>query len=773
MPRHHIYIGTLALILTALALSGCSPMRFVPEGGTLLEGVKLEVDGKTGDAPKASSLRSCIRQEANTRWFSVLKVPMGLYCLSESDSTRGFNRMLRRIGEAPVVTDTALTALSMRTLHTALTGQGYLHAKVDTLSRQRKRHTKLTYHIKPGLRSYVTHIDYTFDCDTMRRLVLSKDTLQRRLYRGMPLDASLLSAERNRLITMLRDKGYYRINKDFVSYVADTLSGEQGVRLTVCIKAPAGAKHEEVYRPYRIGRVAVWEDVEVGSKSDSCRYHGIDIHYNHRPKLLRRVYSSSVALRPDSLYSDRTLQASYRTLNNLGAVSFSSIRLRDAERSEAGWLDADIAVHRARTHTVGAELEGTNTAGNLGAAAALTYSCRNLFRGSEQLSVRLRGAYEAISQLEGYNTSDYIAYSVETSLRFPGLAVPFLSERRRRASSASSEVSLLWGSQDRPEFHRRTLTGAWSYRWGKPRAPERVRHRLDLLSMNYVYMPWVSPTFANDYLQGNDPRYAVLRASYEDLLIMRSAYEVTFASASQRAGAMQTTRSGYQIRLGVETAGNLLRLAGRALGAQADERGRYQVMNIAFSQYAKFDIDLARSIALDERNAVAGHLALGLVLPYGNSDIVPYEKRYFAGGANGVRGWGVRELGPGAYTGSDGKIDFINQTGNLSLLLSLELRTYLFWKLHGALFVDAGNIWNTRTYADLPGARFDLDTFYKQIALSYGLGFRLNFDYFILRLDAGIKAISPHSTLRSEHYPILNPRFHRDFTLHFAVGLPF
>ena len=202
-------------------------------------------------------------------------------------------------------------------------------------------------------------------------------------------------------------------------------------------------------------------------------------------------------------------------------------------------------------------------------------------------------------------------------------------------------------------------------------------------------------------------------------------------------------------------------------------RKRIPTVSIRFAQYVKGDFDFSRSFKFDERNSLAIHAALGISYPYGNSTILPYEKRYFSGGANSVRGWNVRGLGPGTYTGTDGRIDFINQTGDVKLDLSMEYRTFLFWKLHAAVFLDAGNIWTIRSYEDQPGGQFRIDSFYKQIAVAYGLGLRLNFDFFILRLDGGMKAVNPAGKETVERYPLIYPNFKRDFTLHFAVGLPF
>ena len=175
----------------------------------------------------------------------------------------------------------------------------------------------------------------------------------------------------------------------------------------------------------------------------------------------------------------------------------------------------------------------------------------------------------------------------------------------------------------------------------------------------------------------------------------------------------------------------------------------------------------------DHVNSLVMHLDVGVAYPYGNSRVLPFEKRYFSGGANSVRGWSVRGLGPGSFKGSDGAIDFINQTGDMKLDINMEYRTHLFWKFNGAFFVDAGNIWTLREYKEQPGGQFKINEFYKQIAVAYGLGVRLNFDYFILRFDMGMKAIDPAYEEKKDHYPILHHNLKRDFTFHFAVGMPF
>ena len=416
-------------------------------------------------------------------------------------------------------------------------------------------------------------------------------------------------------------------------------------------------------------------------------------------------------------------------------------------------LDCNIQVSTNKPSTISFQPEGTNTAGNLGAAASLTYQNRNLFRGSEVFSVELRGAFEAIRGLEGYSNENFEEYSVETSLTFPRFIAPFLSRDFVRRTNATSEVSFMYDLQNRPEYHRRVLSLSWRYKWND--ANHHDKYQIDLIDLNYVFMPWISDTFRKDYLEDENSRNAILRYNYEDLFIMRLGMGYAYNNGL------------YAIKANVETAGNMLGLGAKLFNFSKNSEGQYSLFNIAYAQYVKADFDFTWNMQFDYNNSLVWHFGFGIAYPYGNS-----KKRYFSGGANSVRGWSVRGLGPGTYIGRDGNIDFINQTGDMKLDFNMEYRAHLFWKLNGALFVDAGNIWTLRNYDDQPGGQFNLRDFWKQLAVSYGFGVRLNFDYFILRFDFGMKAINPAYTGRDQ-YPIIQPKLKRDLTFQFAVGLPF
>ena len=756
-----------ALLISLFFLSACSSTKFVGEDEYLLADAKVKTEDKT---VKTSSLKGVLRQKPNSRWFNLYKAPLHIYSLSSRDTTRHrrWNRMLRRLGEAPVIYDSVQTELSVRALEQALQSKGYLHARAtSTTEVTGKKKKRVTYTLLPGPRHYIDSLSYEFDNAEIERIVRA-DSQAFKLHRGLPLDLSLLSAERDRIISLLGEKGRYGLHKEYISYRADTLTGSTGAVLTLRFKKPAGTD-ERAYQERHFSNVNIYEGNEE-DEDEAVYYRGLTFHLGRRKTMNKRVYFNHILPARDSLYKETLIQGTYAALGSLPCIASSNIRIRENAAPDST-LDADISVKFNKPHTVGMELEGTNTAGDFGVAASVNYANRNLFRGAEVLSLKLRGAYEAITGLEGYDGRNYLEWNAEASLKFPSLLVPFLPIQRGKRIKASSEVTVVFSSQNRPEFHRRVLTGSWAYQWSKITKP-RVRHRFDLLNLNYIFMPVISETFRNEYLSGDDPRYGILRYSYEDLFIMKMGYGFTFNSlrSNSTAGLYQT--NGYQIKVNVETAGNLLYGISKLTHAhRSATKDAYTFLGIAYSQYARLDFDFSKSIVFTDRASMAIHAAFGIAQPYGNSTILPYERRYFAGGANSVRGWSVRGLGPGTFKGKDGKIDFINQTGNLKLDLSVEWRAQLFWKLHGAFFLDAGNIWNTRKYADQPGGEFRFNKFYRQIAAAYGVGLRLNFDYFILRLDGGMKAVNP--TEGEERYPLIHPKFSRDFTLHFAVGLPF
>lgn len=711
--KRYSYIPFSILLLT----TACSTGKYVQEGEYILDKVAVVSDQSDYNA---SPLSQYVRQKEKPKLFSLFRNP--------------FSRK-------PVIYDTLQARLSCQDLMTAMQNEGYMNAGVSLYTETKGKKLKATYLLHPGQPFLIGKVNYDIQDEGILQLLHLDQPANQQIKPGMRFTVETLDNERKRIASLLSDNGYFRFNKDFIHFTADTIMGRKDIALTLQLRKykPNNNSPEVDHTRYLIRDV-------LFQSNDSDRIH-----------LRKQVLLNATAIKEGRPYDASALQRTYNNFARLQAVKYTNIKF--AEVPDTNLLDCHIQISTNKPSTISFQPEGTNTAGDLGAAASITYTNRNLFHGSEQLSIEFRGAYEAITGLEGYQDQNYTEFSVETKLVFPRFLAPFLSKSFRRRQTASSEWAVSWDFQNRPEFHRRVFSSAWRYRWSEPK--HHLNYRFDLLDLNYVYMPWISSTFKRDYLDNAENRNAILRYNYEDIFIMKTGFTVSYTDGVDA------------VRANFESAGNLLNGVSKGFGFKTNSQGQHTLFNIAYAQYVKFDFDYTHLFQFDKRNALALHAGLGVAYPYGNSTVLPFEKRYFSGGANSVRGWSVRELGPGKFKGTDGRIDFINQTGDVKLDLNAEYRSSLFWKLQGALFIDAGNIWTLRNYAEQPGGQFKFTEFYKQIAASYGMGLRLNFDYFILRFDVGMKAINPAYESEKKHWSIIHPKLSRDFDFHFAVGLPF
>ncbi len=761
-------LSKLFWVFVLSAFTSCSVSKFIPEGEYLLEDVKVISDNKD---VKPSEFRGYVHQNPNSSWFSIAKVPLRIYALSGTDTTKWINRFIQKIGDEPVIYDSASAERSKENMKRAMQNLGYMQANVDVLTKKKKKKIELSYVLHPGKGYVIRSWQYDVKDQSLRNDFA--DYSSRIMSENMLFNVNQLNMERQNLATFFQNKGYYKFNKELITCTADTVSGSYTIDLNFHI-APYASASKISHQKYHIGEVNVFTDFDITKAMqmedleewDSIHYKGLNIFSEKRPFLRPEVLSQNIFVAPGELYSERLLQRSQSALGRLNAIKYSDLRFVE-NMNDSTVLDCFVLLSRNNPNSFSAEIEGTNSAGDLGAAASVSYQNRNLFRGSELFTFKVRGAYEAVTGLQGYSNENYIEYGAEASINFPRFLFPFISSELRKRILATSEVALQFNSQDRPEFSRRAASASWSYKWTYK---QRWRHSVDLLDVNYVYMPWISSTFRQEYLDNVNNQNSILKYNYENLLIMKMGYGFTYHSGGANLSA--TTGNAYSIRFNIESSGNLLYGLSHLFNAKRNDSHQYTLMNIAYAQYVKTDFNFAKSFMIDERNSIVFHVGAGVAFPYGNSRILPFEKRYFSGGANSVRGWLVRRLGPGSFSGNDADIDFINQSGDIKLDINLEYRTKLFWKLNGAFFIDAGNIWTIREYDEQPGGAFRLDSFYKEIALAYGLGLRFDFDYFILRFDGGMKAVNPAKNAE-ERYPLIRPDFGRDFAFHFAVGYPF
>lgn len=762
----------ITISMLSLSCVGCSVSKFIPKNQYLLNDFKIESDNKE---VKPSQMNVYVRQHPNAKWFSLFKFPMYMYSASGKDSTKWVNRFLKRIGEVPVIYSREAAEESRAEIQKAVQNMGYMGAQVDLKEETDGNKIKVYYMIRSGEPYIVDQITYDI-FDGKVRDYLEADSTRSQLYPGMRFDVNRLDEERQRITQLLQNRGYFRFNKDYIVFQADTMLNTYKVGLTMKLQ-PFQSKEknkQEKHPQYTIRKVHYLLDADFATLSknelkglDSICSGGVNLYYKDKLFLRPRVLTDYNYLNTGKLYRNRDVQTTYSALSRLHILKYSNIRFEEIMQNDSTYLDAYISLSKNKNKSLSFEIEGTNSAGDLGAAASVSYTHRNLFKGSETFTIKLRGAYEAVTGLEGYTNSNYMEYGVESSLNFPEFMFPFLSSDFKRRIKATSEVNVKYNWQIRPEFERTLAAASWSYRWTKR---QKATHRFDLLDINYIYMPYTSTAF-DAYLDNMDKVNPLLRYSYEDLFIVRLGYTYTYNSTGTTS-LKTSQRNSYSIRFNIEEAGNLLYGFSKLINKHPKKGEAFQLANIDFAQYVKADFDFAKNFMIDDRNSLVFHLGVGVAYPYGNSKSLPFEKLYFSGGANSVRGWRVRSLGPGSYRGDGNSIDYVNHTGDIKLDLNLEYRTYLFWKLNGALFVDAGNIWNIRSQGIQTERLFQFNKFYKQLAVAYGLGIRFDLDFLILRFDSGMKAINPMYTGK-ERYPIVSPNFKRDFAFHFAVGYPF
>lgn len=785
-----VVVCGMAFVALLIAI-GCSSTRHVAPGNYLLDKVSVVVDSQANLIDRGEML-TYVRQQPNHRMLWSMRFRLGIYNMSGHDTTRWWNRWIRKLGEPPVIYDSLLTQISMRQLQQALENKGFLNAQVwaDTIADHDKRKMKVDYHLIPGTPRTIAGINYEFDDDSLRSEVM-RDSVRFPVRIGDPLDRSLLENQRDYIVRRLRNRGYFTFSKDQIRFIADTTAGSYAVDLTMRVErqpTPSGSRSPRIMQgaevadaKYLIRRVVYITNFDAGAAMqpgdagfpdadcDTVYHKGIEIIYGKKHYLRPSVLYENTFLRPGELFRQRNVDRTYNSLSRLDILDFINIRFVPAGHIDnTGLLDAYILLTPGKSQSFSLELEGTNSEGDLGVALGLSYSHRNVGHGSETLTTKVRGAYEALnSNLSGLINDRYMEYSVDLGLKFPKFKAPFLKERFKRRINATTDISLSVNYQERPEYTRVITTAGWNYRWTE--RATRNRHTLTPIDVNYVYLPRSTYNFINNIAPDNP----LLRYSYEDHFIMRLGY--SFYHTNKRPESLwrrSPQKSIYTVRVNAETAGNLLFAISSIFRHRPNfHTAPYKVFGIHYSQYFKAEADFALMRIIDHRNSLAFHAGFGIAVPYGNSGMVPFEKRFYGGGANGVRGWDVRTLGPGSFPGTNNVSDFINQCGDIRLDLSLEYRAKLFWVIELGLFVDAGNIWTIRDYQSQPGGAFRFDSFAREIAGAYGAGLRLDFNYFLLRFDLGMKA---HNPAKGEiRWPIIHPNWHRDSSFHFSIGYPF
>jgi outer membrane protein assembly factor BamA len=762
----------LCLLPFAFFLSSCSTTQNLSEGQYLLDKISLKTDST--EISKVDLL-DFIRQKPNSP-----KIGLMIYNMVDNDSN-WVKKMIRKIGEPPVIYSPNSVNQSVNELSIEMKNLGFLdsrvHAVVDTIGEK----VYVDYHVHEGIPYRIRNYTIQFPEKQMSSLTERNGSGRNRLQQngkrknvsfpiqsagikpGTIFDMSVLEQEMTRVSSLLRNRGYYTLTVDNLHYLADTTLRSNQVDLTMILKDTTLAK------VYRVEKVKVFSGYDPLSGenykiADSLVNKGIEIYYDSLHFLRPNVIADKVLVRPGGLFRDRAGESTYSRFQALSSVGRVDVSYKEGNYPDSTLLDCEIYLTPAEIHSLQTGLDGTHKAGDWGIALDMLYGHQNLFNGAELFNLNFKAAYEFVSNNSGNNSLDHNFYEfgITPSLTFSRLHLPWVENYANNRYTMQTRYSFGFNVQRRPEFTRDFFNFNWQFRWSGQN--NIVTHTFSLLDINFVSMPWKSEEFQH-YLDSEiDP---LTKYSYENAFTAGINYNLIYTNANSG----RTRQHLYTIRFNAESSGNVLNGIASLSGKKKNDDGQYKLFGNTFAQYVKADIDFAETVQLNPVSGLAFHTAFGWACPYGNSSILPFEKRYYAGGPNSIRGWRTRYLGPGSFNlGTPG--DPTTHVGDISFAASVEYRYKVLGWLEPAFFVDCGNIWTIRNYPNQPGGLFKWDAFYKELAVGTGIGLRFDLGFFILRLDAGTRVYDPVCS-GNNRFVLLNNKFWHNSAAYLAIGYPF
>jgi len=773
MHQNKFVCYVTVFILIVFILLGCNPVRYVPDNEYLLRSNKIESKG--GEIPNRK-LEDYYRQRPNKKIFGFLRFHLGLYNLSNPDKQKGISTWLRKIGEEPVIYDKTATQETLNQLNRYLKNVGYYNAKVeDTVSFSRKR-ASVVYRIdfgKPHVVDKVSLTNADMITDHAIRNLIRLDSASSLLKPEMRYDLEVLRLERMRLSDYLRNNGYYGFSREYVYFQADTMGEDNRVDVWMGVKNPIDASTDVprlgFHPKYLIGDIKIRTDFNTADylrdpntyllKSDSIKYLGTTFQFNNRLTLRPSIVHSSMAFKSGDLFSQNSVDKTIESFSSLR--NFKQIKINFTPKGNPGdsvqLLDCQVLLSPMVRQLYDISLEGTYSSGNIGMAGNLIYKNRNLARGAENFELKFKGAVEVLANAVA-DFNKMVEFGVDARLEVPRSWIPFSKENNSKFGKPHSSVNISFNYQQRPDFTRTIANAAYGYNWKSALS----RHQVNIFELNYVNVTKMSDRF-----------YQIIKGTYVESSFrshMVPALNYTYTYSNQE---VNKERSFIYLRLRPEIAGNLFYGYNQLAGNVKPENG-YELFNTPISQYAEADIDLRYQWVISPSNKIAFRFFAGAGYPYGNSDAIPFEKKYFSGGSSGIRAWQVRSLGPGSYViPDDQKGLYPNQLGDIKLEVNAEYRFDLFSIVKGAIFIDAGNIWAVNSSDERPGSVFQANSFYREVAVGTGFGIRADLSYFIGRLDLGIKLRDPGTIDGPQWIPGYRKYKFNDMVLNFGIGYPF
>lgn len=766
------------ILLLILILASCNPTKYVPQGETLLDFNYIKINREN---VKKEDIEPYIKQKPNKRIFGA-RFHLGLYNLSNLKKENFFNNWLRKIGEEPVIFDPYATAKSKEQIKAYLSSKGYFDGNVMETIEIANKKSKVYFNVDLNPAYTIKNLYYDVADTTIRKIVFF-DSINCIIERGKPYDIDKLQAEKSRLERFVRDLGFYDFSGENIYFRVDSTIGNRQVNLYYMVKnyqktGPNNILVSIPHKQYKVRNIYIYPDYipkevlaggeEYQKSLDTISYNGYYfITSLKKPTIKYDIIIQSLYIKPGTTFNLSNTERSHTHLMSLKTFRLTNIvynELQDTSLSGKGGnlLDCVIQLTPMSKQSFSVELEGTNSGGNLGGALNFIYQNKNLFHGAEQFNLKLKGAYETFSQ-DSAGIRSTREFGIESTVRLPKFFVPFLeSENFIKKYNPTTTIQVAYNYQHLPVYTRTIANATFGYQWND--GPYRT-HIVNPLQMNLVKIPLIDPNYYKKVIETSN----YLINSYKDVLIAGGSYSYIYSNQK-----IKKSRDYWFVRVNAEASGNLLRALMKVTGAKLytdSLSSHFNLLGQPFAQFVKSDIDIRYNRIINDVSSLIYRTFVGVGMPYKNSSAMPFEKQYFEGGANGIRGWQVRSLGPGSYLPTSAT--YINQTGDIKIEANLEYRFKLFWILEGATFIDAGNIWAIKNDNDRPGAQFKFNKFYNDMAVGTGFGMRFDLKFVILRTDIGLKLRDPKYNGNSRWLFSRDFNSRDDLAMVIAIGYPF
>ncbi len=769
-------LSKLLTLITAIILCGCSSTSNLADGEILYVGMQ-ETNYTDAEAHPGSHFVS-VQEEVNAALecapngallgsaYYRSPWPMRLWIYNNYyNSTSGFGKWMRNsFGTEPVLMEGVNPELRASVAKNILRNNGYFNASVDyeTIPQKNPKKEKVAYTVKAGKLYVVDTLKYVgFNAD-MDSIIHANIDSANHMRSGDPFSMERLDQERTRVADILRNNGYYFYNSSYSAFIADSVSnpGRIEVRLQPIDNIPAVAT-----RKWYLGKMNISMRKSNNERiTDTISHRYLSIAYSGEKVPMRpRAILRDLKVRPRQLYNHDNFEESSDILNSMGVFSLANFTLTPRDTSETcDTLDMMLNCTFDKPYSASFEANykiKSNDRTGPGITVGLTKL--NAFRGGEKLSLNLRGSYEwQTGNKIGGNSSSINSYEYggDIMLEYPRIVSPiqFKPRRHRYYTPPSTVFTLKADVINRAEYYKILNSGASvTYKF---LTSETSTHEFSPLTIDYNYVFGITDKYLE--LMIKNP---ILALTTTTQFIPKIKYTYTYTSPKSYLNPIR-----WEMTL--SEAGNLLSLIYMAAGKKFNEEDKH-ILGNPYAQFFKVNTDLRKTWTLGPKSQLVGRVALGAIVPYGNTKYTPYMEAFYVGGANSLRGFSIRSVGPGTYIPEDQTYSNLDQVGEFKLECNLEYRFNITGGLYGALFLDAGNVWLWEPDEYTPGGEFRLDKFYDQIATNTGIGVRYDLDFLVLRFDVGCAIHAPYDTGKSGYYNI--PKFSNGLAYHFAIGYPF